>query len=120
MLEIESSRRHRDRLLVRFAGVADRADAEGLRGALYVGAECLRALDSDEYWEHEIVGCEVADAAGRVVGEVTAVLPRPGQDLLAVATPGGERLVPCVRDIVVGVDVAARRVVVDPPAGLLD
>jgi 16S rRNA processing protein RimM len=48
------------------------------------------------------------------------VIPGAAQDLLAVATDQGERLVPVVSAIVVEVDVAARLVVIDPPPGLLD
>ncbi|MFN2488354.1 MAG: ribosome maturation factor RimM [Actinomycetota bacterium] len=119
-LLVERSRRHRDRLLVKFEGIDTRTDAEGLRGALYVAGDHVRELDEDEYWEHEIVGCEVVDPAGRVLGRVTRVVPGAAQDLLAVATEGGERLVPVVAEIVRAVEVQARRVRIDPPAGLLD
>jgi 16S rRNA processing protein RimM len=51
---------------------------------------------------------------------VSSVVHGPAQDLLAVSTERGERLVPLVKEIVVEVDVRARRVVIHPPAGLLD
>jgi 16S rRNA processing protein RimM len=105
---------------VKFAGIDDRTAAETVRGALYVSPERLRALAGDEYWEYEVVGCRVVDATGADVGVVTRVVPGSAQDLLAVDTERGERLVPMVSDIVVGVDVERRTVAVDPPAGLLD
>ena len=59
--------------------------------------------------------------AGERVGEVADVLHLPGQDVLAVAREGGgEALVPFVAEIVPEVDVAGRRIVIDPPEGLLD
>jgi 16S rRNA processing protein RimM len=119
-LVVEAARRHHDRLLVRFAGIGDRAAAERLRGALYVASDDLRPLGPDEYWEHEIVGCRVHDASGGEVGEVVDVIGGRAQGLLRVRTAGGERLVPMVADIVVSVDIPARRVVLDPPAGLMD
>ncbi|CAN5556795.1 ribosome maturation factor RimM [soil metagenome] len=119
-LVVETSRRHRNRLLVKFHGVGDRDDAEALRGALYVTPERLRALEADEYWEHEIVGCNVATAEGRHVGIVARVVPGAAQDLLVVDTSRGERLVPIVKDIVVEIDVQDRRVRIEPPQGLLD
>lgn len=120
VLIVASSRAHRDRFLVRFEGVIDREGAEALRGALYIDAGEARRLDDAEYWEADLIGCEVVRADGSVVGKITDVIVRPVQDLLQVGTPAGERLVPFVSDIVTEVDPGNRRVVVDPPAGLLD
>lgn len=119
-LVVASSRAHRDRFLVRFEGAGTREEAEALRGALYVDPADARDLDDSEFWEHEIVGCAVVLVDGTQVGDVTDVIVRPAQDLLEIATQAGPRLVPFVDEIVTEVDRAARRVVVDPPAGLLD
>jgi 16S rRNA processing protein RimM len=43
-----------------------------------------------------------------------------GQDLWVVAHEGRERLIPAVPEIVVDVSVADRRIVIEPPDGLLD
>lgn len=120
VLVVASSRVHRDRFLVRFEGVTDREGAEALRGALYVDAGEVRELGDSEYWEADLIGCDVVRADGTSVGKITDVIVRPAQDLLQVATPGGDRLVPFVSDIVTQVDPERRRVVVEPPAGLLD
>jgi 16S rRNA processing protein RimM len=117
---VESSRAHRDRFLVKFAGSDSRADAEGLRGDLFVPPGEVRELGPDEFWPHELVGCAVHLTSGEPVGSVAAVSPGAAQDLVTVATANGDRLVPFVGAIVVSVDVDARRVVIDPPEGLLD
>lgn len=119
-LTIEQARRHGDRFLVKFEGCDTRADAERLRGPLYVAAEQARALDDDEYWHDDLVGLAVVSPDGSEVGRVAAVVSGPAQDLLDVTTPAGSRLVPVVKEIVVSIDVDGGRVVVDPPAGLLD
>jgi 16S rRNA processing protein RimM len=118
-LIVASSRTHGNRLLVRFEGIADRESAEALRGALYIRPEEARKLEANEYWPHDLVGCVVADANGDV-GRVVAVDPGAAQDLLRIETPNGERLIPLVGDIVVSIDTAGRRIVIDPPEGLLD
>jgi 16S rRNA processing protein RimM len=120
VLEIESSRRHHGALLVKFTGVDTRDRAEELRGTLFVGAEDLRTLDTGEYWHHDVIGCAVVDETGAELGAVTRVDPGVAQDLFAIETPLGERLVPAVKDIVVEVDIRGRRIVIAPPAGLLD
>jgi 16S rRNA processing protein RimM len=109
-LEVAASRPHQGRWIVVFAGVADRDEAEALRGTV------LSAEPVDEegaLWVHELVGAEVVDTTGRRHGVVEAVEANPASDLLVL--PGG-RLVPLVF-------VVQRRpgvIVVDPPAGLLD
>ena len=62
----------------------------------------------------------VRTAAGVEVGRVQAVYTGAGGALLSVDRNGAEVLVPLVKAMVPEVDVVARRIVVDPPEGLLD
>jgi 16S rRNA processing protein RimM len=117
---VESARAHTNRFLVKFEGVETRDEAERLRGPLLIPAEEARALEDDEFWPHDLEGCAVVLPDGEPVGTVSSVVSGPAQDLLEVATQHGDRLVPLVKEIVVDVDVGARRVTIDPPAGLLD
>jgi 16S rRNA processing protein RimM len=125
-LTISSSRWHSGRLLVRFAGYADRTTAEDLRGTLLVmdSAEVGPTADPDEFHDYELIGLEVVTVTGYPVGVVTDVLHQ-GQNLLVVRpAPDNsgceEILVPFVAAIVPEVDVKAGRLVIDPPPGLLD
>jgi len=122
-LVVERTRWHSGRLLVAFVAVVDRTAAERLRGASLVvdSATSPTIEDDDEYWDHDLAGLEVTSTAGDVLGVIDDVVHPPGADLLVVRRPdGGEALVPFVRDIVTTVDLTARRVVVDPPAGLFE
>ena len=119
-LIVESVRPHGTRLLVKFEGVDTRDDAESLRGPLFVPADDARTLEDDEYWPHDVIGCEVYNLSDDRIGVVADLVPGAAQDLLIVTTEAGERMVPLVKEIVRRVDVAERRVVIDPPAGLLD
>lgn len=121
-LTLSASRWHSGSLLVRFDEVPDRTAAEQLRGTWLVldTAEIGSADDPDEFYDHELIGLTAVRSGGEPVGEVTDVLHH-GQDLLVVTAPGGgELLVPFVAAIVPEVDVAAGRLVIDPPPGLLD
>jgi 16S rRNA processing protein RimM len=118
-LVIETARPHGNRLLVKFEQVDDRDAAGSLRGALYVPSSATRTLEPGEFWSHRIVGCEVRTVAGTEIGRVAEVVPGPAQDLMRVATPDGERLIPMVEAIVVEVDMDARVVTIDPPEGLI-
>jgi 16S rRNA processing protein RimM len=122
-LVIEQTRWHAGRLLVRFAGVTDRTAADALRGTLLVAdsATSSPAADGEEFWDHDLLGLSAVGEDGTVIGTVVDVLHPAGADLLVVErTTGAEVLVPFVRAIVPVVDVAAGRVVLTPPEGLLD
>lgn len=115
------ARPHRSGVLVRFEGVGDRTQAEGLRGArIFAPAPSRPPAEPDSFWEHQVVGLEVRDRGGRVLGHIVGVLGRPEQDLWEVQTPAQLVLLPAAKDIVQSVDLASGRVVVDPPAGLFD
>jgi 16S rRNA processing protein RimM len=127
-LTVSASRWHSGRLLVTFAGYADRSQAEELRGTLLVmdSSEVGPAADPEEFHDYELIGLEVLTRAGEPVGVVADVLHQ-GQDLLVIqpqegrpAGEHGEVLVPFVAAIVPEVDVTAGRLVIDPPPGLLD
>ena len=121
LLVVEGSRTHRgNRLLVKFEGVDSRNAADLLRGAVYVNEDERRDLEEGQYWQHQLVGCRVSTVAGNDVGEVSGVVGGPAQDLLSVSHGGRTWLVPLVEEIVVDVDIDARRVTIAPPAGLLD
>ena len=122
-LTVAGSRWHSGRLLVRFAGVADRTGAEALRGVHLQTelAEDERPADPEEFYDHQLVGLTAATIEGRDLGRVAEVVHLPGQDLLALRLPEGrEVLVPFVAALVPVVDLDGGRVVVDPPGGLLD
>ncbi len=141
-LTVAAARWHSGRLIVAFAGIGDRTAAEGLRGTLLIldSAQIPPVTDPDEFYDHELIGLGVVTAAGERVGVVADVLHH-GQDLLVIRRDGapgalgraairgpagpagpsaGEALVPFVGAIVTDVDVAAGRLVIDPPPGLLD
>jgi 16S rRNA processing protein RimM len=72
----------RDRYLVLFDGVGDRAAAERLRGVA-LAAEPLEVPGA--LWVHELVGSSVRDvASGAALGLVTAVEANPASDLLVL------------------------------------
>jgi 16S rRNA processing protein RimM len=119
---VETVRSHRGVLLVRFAGITDREAAAELRGrTLSVDAAELPDLtDPDEFYDHQLEGLAAVGPDGATLGRVREVVHAPASDLLVLDTAHGEVLVPFVQAIVPEVDLAAGRVVLNPPAGLLD
>jgi 16S rRNA processing protein RimM len=108
-----AGRMARPRWIVSFEGVVDRNEAERLRDTVLTGEPLEHEDDAEELWAHELIGSELLDLAGRLLGRVAAVEANPASDLLVLESG---HLVP----MVFVVETAAGRVVVDPPAGLLD
>ncbi len=105
----------------RIAGVTTKEQADALRGvALYVDRAKLPLLPDDEYYHADLIGLEVRDPGGSLLGTVRAIHNHGAGDLLEVmsATGGGTILVPFSLAVVPTVDIAARRLVVDLPEGL--
>lgn len=126
-LTVESTRYMGPRLVVAFQGVPDRTAAEQLRGTvLHVDARTLPVPDDpDVFLDSQLVGLRAELEDGTLVGTVAEVLHLPHGDVLAVtrvdARPGAaEVLVPFLTAMVPVVDVAAGRLVMTPPEGLLD
>ena len=118
---IASVRFHHGRPIVGFAGVDTMDAAEALLGAeLRMPEAELPPLPPGTYYRHDLVGCEVTDTKGQAIGRVTSVDGPLDQSRLVIAGPRGEVMVPMVDGICVRVDPAAKVIVVDPPAGLLD
>ncbi len=119
-LTIERAHAHGARMLVKFEGVDDRSAGESLRGHVLVVPESwLPELLEGEYWPFQLEGCQILTESGRVLGWVSDVIPNPANDLwVAIDEHGVETLVPAIRDVIVDVDVAAKRIVVRDVPGL--
>jgi 16S rRNA processing protein RimM len=122
-LMVDAQRPHQGRLIVAFKEVPDRDAAEALRGVLlYVDSESVAPYpDPDEFHDHQLIGLSVVDPAGQPVGELVRIDHAPAADLLVVERPGARTaLVPFRKEFVPEVDLPGRRIVIDPPPGLLD
>ena len=121
-LTVRAARWVCDRFAVAFDEVTDRTGAEGLRGAELIADVPAdeRPAGEDEYYDRQLVGLDVLDAAGRRIGEIADVLHLPAQDLLTVRTAGGERLVPFVARLVPDIDLETGRVRLAAVPGLVD
>ena len=119
-LRIQGVRANGARLLVTFAGIADRTSAEALGGALLVVPEAdLPDLPEGSYWPHQLEGCEVVTRAGRSFGSITEVVANPANDIwIATGPEGEETLVPAIGQVIAEVDIDGRRVVVHEVPGI--
>lgn len=121
-LTVRTLRWHQGVLLLGFEEIADRNAAESVRGTMLqvtVAPEETTG-DPDAFYEHQLVGLEVRDLEGTVIGKVTGLQTGTAQDLIQVkATDGRPTLVPFVGALVPEVDLAGGFVVVADRPGLV-
>lgn len=111
--------------VVRLDGVEDRAAAQALVNAQLVRpAESLPSLPEGQYYCYQILGMEVETEGGERLGRVVRIFTAGENDVYEVlpegAKRGGEILVPAIGDVIVSVDVKAKRMVIRPLEGMLD
>jgi 16S rRNA processing protein RimM len=118
--EIESLRAAKDHFVARLAGVETRAAAEALRNLdLYVPRERLPAIaEPDTFYHADLVGLAAVTADDSVLGTVKALHNFGAGDIIEIVpAAGGETLMlPFTAEVVPKVDLAARKIVVVPPA----
>jgi 16S rRNA processing protein RimM len=109
-------------VIAHLSGIDDRDRAEALRGArLYLPRAALPPPGEEEYYHADLIGLAAEDADGTKLGEVCAVHDFGAGDVLELAREGAPAvLVPFTRAVVPVVDLVRRRLVIDPPPGLLE
>ena len=118
---VSTCRLEGETVLVKIDGVDSPEDARQLAGRLIAvdRADVLPAPEGHFYpWQME--GARVETRDGRAAGTFVGVDGSSAQDLWVIAHGGRERLIPAVAEIVVEVNLAERRIVIDPPEGLLE
>ena len=91
-----------------------------MRGVQRAPADQLASLPEGTFYRHDLVGCRVETRLGDPVGVVSGVEGPLGGSRLVVVGAAGEVLIPFASEICTAIDPAAKRIVVDPPEGLLD
>jgi 16S rRNA processing protein RimM len=109
-------------VIARLSGIEDRNRAEALRGLrLHLLRSALPQTQAEEYYHTDLIGLEAVLGDGTPVGRVRAVHDFGSGDTLEVARADGPPvMVPFTRAVVPIIEVAAGRLVLDPPPGLLD
>lgn len=122
VIGLERARPHLGRIILKLKGCDSRNEAENLRDVrLMVRREQLVELPTDNYYHFDLVDCAVVTAAGLAVGNVVGVQDFGAAPLLVVkGDDGKERLIPLASSICTEVDVANKRIVIEPPDGLLE
>jgi 16S rRNA processing protein RimM len=109
------------RVILKFEGYDTIERGEELRNLeICVPESEAVELETGEFFDWQLEGCIVEDAAGQTIGEVRELMRTGGTELLVVAGDTKEYLIPFAESICVEVDIENKRIKIDPPEGLLE
>jgi 16S rRNA processing protein RimM len=119
---LQGYRLHKGRALLQLEGCDDRATAQALRGyfVLVPLAEAI-PLEDGEYFEHQILELEVWTVSDEFLGQVAEIIYTGANEVYVVRNTAADRreiLIPAIEDVVLEVDLEARRLLVALPDGL--
>ena len=118
---LERSKVHQQNALVKLRGTEEINHAEKLIGSvLSVGEDALQPLEPGEFYYYQVVGFDVLDTHGEWIGKVARIWFKQGGDLYVVAGASREYLIPAVQEVIEKIDIRARKITINPPAGLLE
>ncbi|WP_400163416.1 ribosome maturation factor RimM [Brevibacillus sp. TJ4] len=119
-LKVATRRVHKDFEIISFQGYPHINDVESFKGGeLKIPEEDLMELEEDEFYIHQLIGCEVVTDEGEELGEIVDVLQTGANDVWVVKGKRGEVLLPYIDDCIKQVDIANKRVVCHLMEGLL-
>jgi len=121
-LALENYWFQKNRMVLKFAGYDSIESANSLVGYQFGLPEEERVqLAQDEFYDWELEGCSVENGPGSVIGKVREVMRTGGVELLIVEDQSQrEILIPMAQSIILEIDISGKRILIDPPEGLLD
>lgn len=116
LMKIQSSRAHRDGLLLSLEGINDRDLAAIYTNQLvFVKIDQVPALEEGRYYHHELIGMLVDNESGNRLGIIQEILETGANDVLVIITKEGkEILLPAVDEVIIRVDMESRSMIVRP------
>jgi 16S rRNA processing protein RimM len=117
--EINWVKPHTGTPLVSFKGITNRGQAKTLVGAeLFIAQSELPELDEDTYYWHDLIGIEVYTNTEEFLGRIESIIETGSNDVYVVKMAEKEVLIPALEAVVLEIDLAHKRMLVDLPEGL--
>jgi 16S rRNA processing protein RimM len=117
-VRVESSRRQRGSVYLKLEGIDDRTAAEALRDKELQAPRPQAIYEKGRYYLHDIIGVEVFDEAGMLLGRLEDVMATGANDVFVVRGERGELLLPAIEDVIKEVDLRRKRITVELLPGL--
>ena len=117
---VEESHKIKGGLAVKFDVVADRSQADAMRGQmLTIPRGRLAPLPEGRYYYFDIIDMVVSDEMGDKLGRVKEIIETGGNDVYVIGrAEQADLLIPALDDVVLSVCVGENRMTVRVPEGL--
>lgn len=121
-MAVATARRHKEKLLLTLEGVTDRDAAEALNGKdIYLARDDLPPLEEDEAYVADLMGCQIFMPDNSLAGVLDHFEFPAGQEIWVIRQEdGSEALFPARPEFIKEIDLEGRRVIINPPQGLLE
>ena len=118
---IKSHRVNKNFDLLKFVDMYHINDVEKFKGCeILVDAANLSALDDEEYYFYEIIGCVVKTIDGMILGEVIDIIQTGANDVWVIKRKGEKDvLIPYIYDVVKAVDIENKTITIELLEGLI-
>lgn len=119
---VQSYRNHKNFLLVKFEGIDSVEEAEKLKNLqIKIDSDEVGELEENEFYFHQIIGCEVFDENDKNLGEIIDILTPGANDVWVIKGENGkEILIPYIEDVVKKIDIISKKVNIEVMEGLID
>ena len=119
---VQSYRNHKNFLLVKFEGIDSVEEAEKLKNLqIKIDSDEVGELEENEFYFHQIIGCEVFDENDKNLGEIIDILTPGANDVWVIKGENGkEILIPYIEDVVKKIDITSKKVNIEVMEGLID
>mgnify|MGYP000920545599 FL=1 len=119
---VESYRNHKNFLLVKFEEIDSVEEAEKLKNLqIKIDSDEVGELEENEFYFHQIIGCEVFDENDKNLGEIIDILTPGANDVWVIKGENGkEILIPYIEDVVKKIDITSKKVNIEVMEGLID
>lgn len=119
---VQSYRNHKNFLLVKFEGIDSVEEAEKLKNLqIKINSDEVGELEENEFYFHQIIGCEVFDENDKNLGEIIDILTPGANDVWVIKGENGkEILIPYIEDVVKKIDITSKKVNIEVMEGLID
>jgi 16S rRNA processing protein RimM len=119
-LKVAGHRQHKNFDLLKFEGYPNINDVEKFKGGvLKVSNEMLSELEENEFYYHEVIGCDVVNTSGEQLGKIKEILSTGANDVWIVQRQGQkDLLLPYIEDVIKEVNIEEKVVTVELMEGL--